>query len=91
MDKDNYNICKYKGTPSEVYLYGMKMRPFAPGAQPMLGIIDAEDDPTGYYYAILTYNRRLTDDEVKKYELVDMNNGDCDSCQIKEGYSKNDR
>lgn len=35
----------------------------------MKGIIDGADDPTGKYYSILTYSRKLTDAEVADYEL----------------------
>lgn len=51
------------------YRYGMRLRGFSPGCQPMNGLIRREDDPFGEYWDILIYNRRLTDREVKDYEL----------------------
>ena len=52
-----------------MYRYGMRLRGFSIGCQPMKGIIDGQDDPTGKYYSILTYSRKLTDAEVNEYEL----------------------
>lgn len=53
-----------------IYTYGMRLRGFAPGCQPLEGLIRIEDDPSGkYYYNLLTYNRKLTEAEVKQYEL----------------------
>jgi len=56
----------------KVYKYGMKLRGFSVGCQPLNGILDAQEDPTGTYYNILLYNRELTADEIKSYELVDL-------------------
>lgn len=59
-------------TESEVsdveYHYGMRSRGAAPGAQPD-GFLCFEDDETGKYHNILTYDRELTDEEVNQYEL----------------------
>ena len=52
--------------------YGMRLRGFSIGCQPKEGLIRREDDPTGKYYDILIYNRTLTDQELKTYELVHM-------------------
>lgn len=52
----------------EHYFYGMRLRGFSPGAQPK-GVIERLDDPTGKYYDILVYDRRLTDAEIRDYEL----------------------
>lgn len=54
------------------YRYGMKLRGFSPGCQPMNGLIRREDDPFGEYWDILIYNRRLTDREVMDYELEEI-------------------
>lgn len=51
------------------YRYGMRLRGFSPGCQPKSGFVEREDDPTGKYYDILVYDRRLTDKEVDSYEL----------------------
>ena len=52
-----------------MYQYGMRLRGFSIGCQPMKGIIDGHDDPSGQYYSILTYCRRLTEKECEDYEL----------------------
>ena len=35
----------------------------------MNGFIQREDDPTGKYYDILTYNRHLTEEECNHFSL----------------------
>ena len=60
------------------YKYGMRLRGFAPGCQPMDGFIRAEEgkcmgDSRMRYHNILLYNRRLTEDEINDYELDDLN------------------
>ena len=52
-----------------VHVYGMRLRGFSPGAQPKDGWIETEEDPLGDYWNILVYNRKLTDKEVKDYDL----------------------
>lgn len=54
------------------YRYGMRLRGFSIGCQPMHGLDHAEDDPTGRYYNILVYNRPLTEQETKDYELDEL-------------------
>ena len=49
------------------YRYGMRLRGFSPGCQPMNGLIRREDDPLGDYWDILVYDRELTDLEIKSY------------------------
>lgn len=51
------------------YRYGMRLRGFSPGCQPMRGLVERVDDPTGKYYDILIYGRKLTDQELADYEL----------------------
>jgi hypothetical protein len=51
------------------YLYGMKMRGFSIGCQPMKGLSERLDDRTGKYWDILRYNRQLSPEEVRAYEL----------------------
>lgn len=60
------------------YEYGMRLRGFSPGAQPMKGLLAAHpvqyvQYPRGYgkrkYWSVLTYNRQLTDKEMQNYEL----------------------
>ena len=52
-----------------VHVYGMRLRGFSPGAQPKDGWLETEEDPLGDYWNILVYNRKLTDKEVKDYDL----------------------
>ena len=52
-----------------VYKYGMRLRGFSPGAQPRQGWLDAGTDPEGKYWNTLFYNRKLTDEECRDYEL----------------------
>lgn len=51
------------------YKYGMRLRGFSIGCQPMDGLVERQDDPSGRYYDILVYNRKLTEQEVENYEL----------------------
>lgn len=52
-----------------MYKYGMRLRGFSIGCQPMIGLVRREDDATGRYHNILIYNRQLTEKEVTDYEL----------------------
>lgn len=58
-----------------VYKYGMRARGCSPGAQPKDGFIDREDDPLGEYHDVISYSRRLTDQELTDYELDDLRRG----------------
>ncbi len=51
-----------------VYEYGMRLRGFSPGCQPK-GVVEHKDDLTGKYYDIICYERKLTEDELRDYEL----------------------
>jgi hypothetical protein len=56
----------------KLYLYGMRLRGFSPGCQPMEGYIDKLSDEVvkmTRYHDILLYNRELTWGEVRAYEL----------------------
>ena len=60
------------------YKYGMRLRGFAPGCQPMDGLVEAQEgkcmgDSRMRYHNILLYNRKLTEDEIRDYELDDLN------------------
>lgn len=52
------------------YYYGMRLRGFSPGCQPMDGFVlrcvDLHDER---YYDILLYDRKLTEKELRDYEL----------------------
>ena len=52
-----------------LYAYGMRLRGFSPGCQPKDGFVDRVDDTTGVHYDIIRYDRKLTDKEVRDYEL----------------------
>lgn len=52
-----------------MFKYGMRLRGFSLGCQPKEGFYDRQDDVSGRYYDILIYNRKLTDEEVRDYEL----------------------
>ena len=51
------------------YHYGMRLRGYSIGCQPMDGLMLVMDDPRGEYHNILSYNRKLTEKEVEDYEL----------------------
>lgn len=50
-------------------MYGMRLRGFSIGCQPMDGLVERRDDVSGMYHDILVYDRELTDREVSDYEL----------------------
>lgn len=60
----------------KTYIYGMRLRGFSLGAQPMKGLIrvfDSENkeklDPSNFYHDLIEYERELTDEELERYEL----------------------
>ena len=56
----------------KLYIYGMRLRGFSPGCQPMEGYIDKLSEEVvkmTRYHDILLYNRELTWGEVRAYEL----------------------
>ncbi len=55
-----------------MFRYGMLYRGFSPACQPMNGLIERQDDTSGKYFDILVYDRRLTDAEIKNYELEEI-------------------
>ena len=59
--------------PSEKreFCYGMRLRGYSPGAQPK-GVTRREDDTTGKYHDIIVYDRRLSADEIRDYELEEI-------------------
>lgn len=50
------------------YFYGMRLRGFSIGTQPN-GVIQRLDDETGKYHDIIVYERKLTPEQEKEYEL----------------------
>lgn len=59
------------------YYYGMRLRGFSPMCQPMDGLVERQDDLKGRYYDVLVYNRELTQEEQRSYEL-DLINRECE-------------
>ncbi len=53
-----------------MHMYGMRLRGFSIGCQPMDGFVERIDDPKGRYHDIIVYDRMLTGDEVTNYELT---------------------
>ena len=53
----------------KIYCYGMRLRGFSIGCQPMDGFYERTDDVTGKYHDVIWYTRELTDDECKHYSL----------------------
>ena len=51
------------------YEYGMRLRGFSPGAQPMKGLVEAHDKNHMKYWSVLTYDRELSAEEMENYEL----------------------
>ena len=51
-----------------MFKYGMRLRGFAPFCQPMKGL-DHVEDGDKKYWNYLFYNRKLSDKEVRDYEL----------------------
>ena len=60
-----------------MYTYYLTQRPAGPGCQPRKGLIDIEDLDNRFVQEInrmawskVTYDRQLTDDEIREYELT---------------------
>lgn len=53
------------------YRYGMRLRGYSPGCQPK-GVLLREDDTTGRYHDIIVYDRQLSADEIRDYELEEL-------------------
>lgn len=51
------------------YLYGMKNRGYSLGCQPRKGLVERKDSDNKDYFDLLVYSRKLTEEEVKSYEL----------------------
>jgi len=54
------------------YKYGMRLRGFGPGCQPMDGLKRRHDDPTNRYYDIIECDRELTENEKQTYSLDEI-------------------
>lgn len=49
--------------------YGMRLRGFSIGCQPMKNFVERIDDASGKYHDILIYSEKLSDKDTKDYEL----------------------
>ena len=54
------------------FKYGMRLRGFSPGCQPMKGLLRREDSTTGKYHDILVYDRQLNELGVYAYSLDEL-------------------
>lgn len=52
-----------------IYIYGMRLRGFSIGCQPMKNFYRREDDTSGKYYDLISYTEPLTEKETADYEL----------------------
>ncbi|MCR5669651.1 MAG: hypothetical protein K6G10_01480 [Butyrivibrio sp.] len=52
------------------YAYGMRLRGFSPGCQPMEGFVERRDSDK--FWDVIVYNRHLTDDEIRHYSLTPL-------------------
>lgn len=52
------------------FYYGMRQRGFSPGCQPKEGFIERTDDPSGRYYDIISYSKKLSLRDERNYDLV---------------------
>ncbi len=51
-----------------IYKYGMKLRECGPGCQPK-GFIKCENLENADYYSFIWYDKQLSEDEMKQYDL----------------------
>lgn len=58
----------------KLYAYGMRLRGFSPGCQPKRGFVCRLD--SNKYHDILLYDRKLTEQELRDYELDDLTGDD---------------
>lgn len=54
------------------YFYGMRLRPYSIGCQPMKNLINAAEDPSDRYYNILEYSEPLSAEDIRHYSLDDL-------------------
>jgi hypothetical protein len=52
------------------YVYGMRLRGFSLGCQPMDGFIERRDSLAENFYDVIVYSRLLTEKELKDYDLT---------------------
>lgn len=59
---------------NRLYAYGMRLRGFSPGCQPKHGFVTRLD--SNKYHDILLYDRQLTEQELRDYELDELTGDD---------------
>ena len=47
----------------------MRLRGFGPGCQPKDGLLYGAEDPSGKYWNIIVYSRKLSEREMRDYDL----------------------
>ena len=52
----------------KLYKYGMRLRGFSIGCQPMKNLYDWKDN-SGKYHSVLWYTEKLADEDLESYEL----------------------
>lgn len=53
-----------------LFYYGMRQRGCAPGCQPKEGFVEQIADPSGRYYDIIYYSKKLSFRDERYYDLV---------------------
>lgn len=61
----------YMQSHKREYKYGMRLRGYSPGCQPK-GVLRREDDTTGRYHDIIVYDRKLSNDDLRDFELEEI-------------------
>lgn len=69
IESDTCQCYDYTVTRWRVYEYGMRHRGFSIGCQPMDGLLERRDSTLEEYYDFLRYDRMLTANELRDYEL----------------------
>lgn len=70
VEEDNCSNHDCETVERQRYKYGMRLRGFSIGCQPMDGLADHyECTDNNKYYDYIVYNRKLSDKEVHDYEL----------------------
>ena len=54
------------------YFYGMRLRGFSPGCQPMEGFVKRLDSNVPAYHDIIVYNKPISEDDVRHYSLTPL-------------------
>jgi len=53
----------------KIYKYGMRLRGFSPGCQPLKNFYRRYDDKSGKYWDIISYTEPMAEMEIKDYSL----------------------